>query len=322
MPSETDISVLIPAYNEEEYIADCVRSVASQSISATVEIVVCDDCSTDETPAILNRLQGEVDRLRLLRNDENRGIIGTRNRLLEAAKGEFFVQIDADSTMEPGTLSAIDASLSSGNHLVFCRVDVKNTRYLHPAATKVAKLHGRGTWYGGACFASIINMFVESGKFDEEMIGAEVQELKQRAEAKGWDVAYLDDVGVESNFPTAVLPIFWRKFDSARSHVRQYEHTPKQFDLWEIRGPAFWTSVTALAICSLIYPPLLSLVLMLFAVPLVQYSRDAPLAASVSGRRSFLVLYPAYQIAGGLARTVGIWTTTGTTIRIVSQKYL
>lgn len=322
MSSELQVSVLIPAYNEEQFIADCVESVDEQQIESSLEIVVCDDCSTDSTSEILERQLDQIDQLRVISNESNQGVITTSNKLLAEARGTYFVRIDADSVMKPGTLAAILDELEAGHPLFFGRVDVQNTTYLHPTAAKVGKLRGRSTWYGGACIAGHIDRFVKSGGFDDEMVGAEAQELKQRSKTLDWSVGYLNDCGVNSNFPTGLWPVLYRKFDSARSHIRQYKNTPEQFSLWEIRGPVFWTVFISISLVSLIFPLLWTAALGTLLMPLHQYGRDAPLAVSISNRRSFFLLYPLYEAGSGVARTVGVWTSIGTLLEIILQKYL
>lgn len=322
MQEAPTVSILIPAYNEEAYIESCIKSISSQDTSFRYEIVVCDDCSTDATPQILERLDQIISELRTITNDINRGIIKTCNRLIETARGKYFVRIDADSRLIPHSLERIQSNLMGGYSLVFGKIEVKNTNYLHPAAAQVGKLKGRSTWYGGACFACDTQAFIDSGAFDEEMIGAEVQELKQRAQRLDWSVAYLDEAGVESNFPTALRPVLYRKYDSTRSHIRQYKNDPEEFNLWEVRGPMFWTIFIIVGLTSIILPILTLLSIILLVVPFHQYVRDAPLAASVSGRRSFLLLYPLYEAVGGIVRMFGLWSDIDVLVNVMFKKYM
>jgi glycosyltransferase involved in cell wall biosynthesis len=316
------VSVLIPAYNEEAYIESCLKSISKQDTSFPYEIVVCDDASTDRTADILSRKTETIDQLSVIANEQNEGIIYSCNKLLSNARGTYFIRIDADSVMKPGTLSTIHSKVTDGYPLVFGHIDVKNTSRLHPAACQVGKIRERSTWYGGACIAGHHEQFVESGGFDQQMIAAEDQELKQRAKTLDWSVAYLDEAGVESNFPTALRPVFYRKYDSSRSHIRQYKNNPEDFTLWEIRGPIFWTMFVVLGLSSVVLPVLTLLSLALLVVPLYQYVHDAPLAASVSGRPSFLLLYPLYEAAGGIVRMFGLWSDMEILVDIVSEKYL
>lgn len=314
------ISIIIPAYNEQDYIRECVKSVLRQSCEQGFEVLVCDDKSSDRTGEILTSLSKEEERLQILHNSTNEGIIRTVKRLTEKANGEFLLRIDADSVLFPGTLQAMYEKFDSGVDLVFGRVNVRNTGSLHPTAVAIGKQRGRGTWYGGACIGVNHSKFVQTGGFKENMKGAEVQELKQRAEIHDWTISRLDEYGVESNFPTELWPVLRRKFDSGRTHVTQYVDAPQSFSIWELRGPIFWTVFLGVSLSSLFVTPLGVLAALMFLLAVYHYSKDAKLAVSISGRPSFLVLYPVYQIISGVLRTAGVWTRIDSVLAILGEK--
>lgn len=86
------VSVITAAFNQEEYIRDCVESVLAQSFS-NLELIVIDDGSTDGTYEILRSVRD--DRLRLVKQ-ENRGHCGALNRALTMVRGEFVGLLDGD----------------------------------------------------------------------------------------------------------------------------------------------------------------------------------------------------------------------------------
>lgn len=101
---EGSVSVLIPARNEEAGIEDCIRSVFANE-HPIHEVVVCDDGSTDSTPEILERLQAEFPKLRVIQGiGLPAGWVGKPHachRLSEHAEGDLFFFVDADVTLEP-----------------------------------------------------------------------------------------------------------------------------------------------------------------------------------------------------------------------------
>ncbi len=108
-----DISVIIPAHNEEKYIKRCIDSVkeASRCFGGETEIIVsCNRC-TDSTEAIA-RENGAV-----TVTNEDRCIARVRNAGIEAASGEIIVTIDADNRMTPGTLAEIYDLIHSGKYI-------------------------------------------------------------------------------------------------------------------------------------------------------------------------------------------------------------
>ena len=95
MRSKSLISVLMPVYNVQEYIEMAVVSLLQQTFSK-IELVIVDDCSTDSTWSILQRLAKEDSRIVLLRNVVNSKIVFSLNRALAAAKGDYIARMDGD----------------------------------------------------------------------------------------------------------------------------------------------------------------------------------------------------------------------------------
>ncbi|MFQ5688779.1 MAG: glycosyltransferase family 2 protein [Gemmatimonadota bacterium] len=98
------ISVVIPTYNYGRFLPEAIRSVRQQTVAdrEIVEIIVVDDCSTDETPDLLAAIDDP--RLTVIRFEENRGIADARNAGLERARGEFVAYLDADDRWKPDKL--------------------------------------------------------------------------------------------------------------------------------------------------------------------------------------------------------------------------
>lgn len=111
------ISVLIPARDEQETIERCVRAV-DHSHRPPDEILVYEDRSTDQTPAILARLADEIPALRIVDGEPlPDGWIGKPHachRLAEEASGDVLVYVDADTELEEGGLARVLSVLESG----------------------------------------------------------------------------------------------------------------------------------------------------------------------------------------------------------------
>lgn len=102
------VSVIIPAYNVEKYIEECLKSILEQT-HATIEIIVCDDASTDNTWNILQKYK-DIDIITLLRNDYRRNQAFSRNRCIEMARGDYILLQDADDVSEPQRVEALLAA--------------------------------------------------------------------------------------------------------------------------------------------------------------------------------------------------------------------
>lgn len=94
------VSVLMSAFNAEETIAFAVDSILGQS-HANLELLVCDDGSTDRTPEILSERYGDEPRVRLFRSSENQGTYNIRNALIEEASCDLVTVHDADDLALP-----------------------------------------------------------------------------------------------------------------------------------------------------------------------------------------------------------------------------
>ena len=97
------MSVVVPTYERADRVAGAVESALAQTVT-DLEVLVVNDGSTDGTGAEIDSLADEYDRVTALHNDENRGISHTRNRGLEAARGEFVCQLDDDDRWRPEKL--------------------------------------------------------------------------------------------------------------------------------------------------------------------------------------------------------------------------
>lgn len=105
------LSILIPTYNVAGYVADCLASVLAQVDWATMEVLICDDASTDDTVAVVERVRAQHPAVQLLRQPVNAGPGATRNALLRQAQGRYVAFIDADDTVCSGALGRVCAVL-------------------------------------------------------------------------------------------------------------------------------------------------------------------------------------------------------------------
>jgi len=102
------LSIIIPFYNVEPYIEECIRSVYDQDIALSDYEVICiDDCSPDGSRAIVERLQEEYSTLKLLTTPENLRQGGARNMGLGIAQGKYVWFVDSDDYIQPNCLKAM-----------------------------------------------------------------------------------------------------------------------------------------------------------------------------------------------------------------------
>lgn len=89
------VTVIMPIYNSERFLADAIESVVNQSYS-NLEILLIDDCSTDNSSVIAKKYVTRDKRVKYLINDVNQGVAKTRNRGIHEANGEYIALLDSD----------------------------------------------------------------------------------------------------------------------------------------------------------------------------------------------------------------------------------
>ena len=97
------VSVIMPSYNAEKYIAESIESVLHQTYS-NWELIVTDDCSSDHTPDIVRGFCEMDSRIDFVVARQHSGIAGTRNQCLSRAKGRFVAFLDNDDLWYPEKL--------------------------------------------------------------------------------------------------------------------------------------------------------------------------------------------------------------------------
>jgi glycosyltransferase involved in cell wall biosynthesis len=106
--SQLWLSILVPVYNVEPYLRECVFSIINQQSDNGVEIILLDDCSTDGSWQICLELAEQFpDYIRLLQHDQNRGISTVRNALVDAAKGEYIWFLDSDDYLMASSIEQV-----------------------------------------------------------------------------------------------------------------------------------------------------------------------------------------------------------------------
>lgn len=118
------VSVLIPAYNVELYIRECIDSVLEQTLS-DLEIICVDDASTDNTLSILREYEVMDSRIKVLCHDYNKGQSCGRNLALSHATGEYVYMLDADDKIMTETLQEV-YDLCKKEHLDVVGFETKN----------------------------------------------------------------------------------------------------------------------------------------------------------------------------------------------------
>lgn len=103
LPDHPLVSVIIPAWNSEEYIDQTLRSVVDQTYR-NLDIIIVDDQSTDGTPAIEEKWAARDSRIRIIKQS-HQGLSAGRNRGMKEARGQFILFVDSDDLTAPQLIS-------------------------------------------------------------------------------------------------------------------------------------------------------------------------------------------------------------------------
>lgn len=113
------ISVIMPAYQAGRYIANAIASVQGQTCKETWELIIIDDCSTDNTRQIVQASLSDA-RIRYLRQKENLGVAAARNRGIRAARGRYVAFLDADDWWDADKLKRQMECIKRTNVVLCC----------------------------------------------------------------------------------------------------------------------------------------------------------------------------------------------------------
>jgi glycosyltransferase involved in cell wall biosynthesis len=111
------VSIIVPTYNRASLLDECLRN--ARSAPAGCEILVVDNSSTDETPAVIARHTADDSRIRSLRNEQNIGMVPNFNLALREAKGDYLCLVCDDDLILPGHIEEKAAILDSHPEIGF-----------------------------------------------------------------------------------------------------------------------------------------------------------------------------------------------------------
>ena len=120
------ISIIVPSYNSEKFLDNCINSLIAQSYN-NFEVIVVNDGSNDGTESKVNSYVEKYDNIRLI-TQANQGVSAARNTGIENAKGEFILFLDSDDYIDDGMLEELMRHIEKYNpDLVCCEILDQNS---------------------------------------------------------------------------------------------------------------------------------------------------------------------------------------------------
>ncbi len=179
------ISIIIPAYNGEKYIQECITSIQNQNMNT--EIIVIDDISTDKTADIARSMGCKV-----IVNDEHKGQVAGKNTGVRAAKGKFWLTIDQDDVLTEGALRRFYEEFQKDESLRIIMAKLKD----FPDTSEQIKFCKKEPFYGILTGAVMFkkDVFNKIGYFREDLITGDVIDLTNRLKKTDIEIKKIDFV--------------------------------------------------------------------------------------------------------------------------------
>lgn len=173
------VSIVMPSYNAEKYIAGSIQSVLAQTYR-NWELLVVDDCSTDHTAAIVAEYHDP--RIRYIRNEQNSGAAVSRNRALREAKGRWIAFLDSDDIWHPEKLERqLSFMLQHGYAFTFTDYRVQQNGEWRPYICTGPMVVDKRKMYDYCYF------FTSTVMYDQRVVGLiQIADLKKNNDYAMW----------------------------------------------------------------------------------------------------------------------------------------
>lgn len=145
---EPKISVIVPIYNVEKYLNECLDSVVNQSLKE-VEIILIDDGSTDKSKEIISEYENKFSNIVTI-TLKNKGVSVARNIGLKKATGKYVLYLDSDDFLEDGCLDILykTAEAEKSNIIIFAHKEIYDTEIDHKVSVISIEVDDKRTYSG------------------------------------------------------------------------------------------------------------------------------------------------------------------------------
>lgn len=160
--AEFDLTIIIPAYNAEKWICECLDSVLSQETNYTYRVIAIDDGSTDQTSAILD-MYSSNEHVKVI-HQENRGHSGARNVALRNIRSKYVMFVDSDDILLSGAIEKLLREAFMRNADI---VEGNGYRFDQDGRLGLVKPCNSKSVWGGPCLKVIHSELLEHLHFPE-----------------------------------------------------------------------------------------------------------------------------------------------------------
>ena len=168
----SDVSIVITNFNYGKYLARCIRSCIGQE-NIDCEVIVVDDCSTDNSDDVVKPFLNEI---KYLKTDSNSGVAVASNLGIKSSKSRYVIRVDADDFVNSDMCYFMKTYLEA-NHDAFCvSCDyVLIDQYENVIERKYSEIDNISCW-----IMYLIDLLIELGGYNEDYRHREEEELRKR----------------------------------------------------------------------------------------------------------------------------------------------
>jgi len=226
------VSVIIPAFNAAETLAEAVASVVNGSYQH-LEILIVDDCSTDDTSKVAAKIAESEPRIQFFRNPQNYGVSKSRNLMIDRATGEYVAFLDSDDTWEPNKLEfclqmlAENPEVKAVAHaLRYLDKQGKKLSYIATYPTTKAQMQaikqtGESPWVFPSSVVVDRAILVKEGGFAEDWLVGEDTELFTKIAQKYGLLAATEPLGNYRIRANSLTDKYWLKKRIASDCIKE-----------------------------------------------------------------------------------------------------
>lgn len=239
------VSVVVPVYNDPDGIRATLDSLVEQTYpTAAYEVVVVDNGSTDETPAIVRSIASEHELVSLEEETDVRGSYAARNAGIRATDGEYLAFVDADVVADPDWLAAGMAVVDERDaEYVGCRVELSRSDrtlaglYNELTGFPVERYIEENRFAPTCALVVARDVFRELGTFDADLVSGGDTEFGQRVAASGRELHYAPDARVTHPARASLRSLLAKYVRIGRGMAQRRRKYPDRYDLPPLYHP-------------------------------------------------------------------------------------
>lgn len=191
------VSIVLPTYNGEKYLNESIQSILDQTYE-NFELIIVDDCSTDSTPSILDRIQNKDKRIHVYRNTKNKKLPASLNYGFSKSRGKYLTWTSDDNIFEKNAISNMVRVLENNQNigLVFSKmeyIDENSNSFNEFSETVISLNEIKYKNIVGACFLYTREVYKTIGEYNVERFLVEDYDYWLRI-SRHFEFFYLDKI--------------------------------------------------------------------------------------------------------------------------------